>query len=615
MLVRRCLGCTSLVLAAVAGCSFNPPAAVDATASTLPTVAFADPGVMSDENSGTLSIPVALSAVADQPVTVNYAVTGGSAKPGMDFTVGGQTVTFGVGDTTASIAIDILPDGDMTELNETIILELSSPSGAELGAQIAYTVTISDHILPRVTFNTLATTGVESAQSVLVASLDKPSEGVSTVHVKLGGTASAIEDYAIVDEATVTFQNGEQVAMIAIGEVDDALDEDDETITFELVNPSANLLVGAASQSSRTLTDNDNEPTVEFTLATSTVAEDVVGGAATVEVRLSVPSGRAVTVNFDRASSSTALSPEDATVVGAPGTITFPKGQVSRTVGVTLVNDAFDEDNELVNLTLAGATNAQLGRAAHGLTITDDDATPDIRFMVATSQVMEASTDVAIAVVLTAASGRTVTAPFSVVSLGSSANDPLDYTVTTESPLTFAAGVTMQTITVNIKNDTLDEANESAIFTLGTVVNANKVAPLTHTLTITDDNDAASVVQFDSQQANGSANEGDSGTTPFTYDLVLDKASGLTVDVKIDFSGDADAGDFTAVPAVAAGSITISFAPGQTRKTITLNIIGDTADEPGLEDTIIMSIDPTVTNGTVGAVDERRHTILEEPGD
>ncbi|MEO8703748.1 MAG: Calx-beta domain-containing protein [Kofleriaceae bacterium] len=606
MFDRRSRFAVLTMLALASGCGFHSPAAVDATPSALPTVAFGAAGAGADESSGTVTVPVTLSAPADSPVTVSYQVSAaGTAMPGDDFTVGGSMVTFNVGETTQSIDVTILPDSNMTEANETIVLALASPTGAELGSPSEYTITIADHILPRVQFVQLATTAVESVQTMLAVTLDKPAEGVTTVEVKLGGTATRVEDYTIADHTVVTFQNGEQSAMVPIGEVDDALDEDEEQVTFLLENPSANVLVGAVSQASHTMTDNDDEPTVGFTATTSTLAES--GGTTTVEVRLNVPSGRQVTVNFDRANTSTAQSPQDATVTGAPGMLVFAKGQVSKTISVAVVDDTLDEDTETVNLVLSGATNAQLTGAAHSLSITDNDNPPNIAFMVATQSVTEASTDVTIAVVLSTASGKTVTAPFAAIGAGSTANDPADYTVTTASPLTFAPGTTMQLVTVNIKQDTLDEPDETATFTLGAVTNATKVAPLAHTLTIVDDNDVAPVVQFDPLQADRAIAEGDAGTTPFTYDVVLDRASGFTVDVAIAFTGDADAGDFT------ASGLPVSFAPGQTRKTITLNIIGDTQPENGSSDQIIMSIDPGLTtNATVGTVDERTHTILDD---
>ena len=477
------------VLAAVTGCQFSAPAALDAATGNQPTVAFAQAASSADEASGTLLVPVTLSAPAETAITVAYAVTGGTAIATSDFTIDGASLRFGVGDTQATIAVAILADADSTESDETIVLSLSAPTDAALGAITDHTITIADHVLPRVQFAELTSSTVESTQTLLVLSLDKPSEGVSTVRLDITGTATPVQDFTLASGTIITFQDHQQTAMVSIGEVDDALDEDDEVMTLTLAEPSANLVLGAGAHSTHTITDNDATPTVSFAVVSSSVAESA--GSVTVAVSLS------------------------------------------------------------------------------------------------------------------AASGRTVTVPFTVSS--ATATTPADFTVST-SPLTFAPGVTTQLITFSIVNDTLDEIDDAVSISLGTPTNATALAPTQHTLTILDD-DGPSTVQFDPLQADGEANEGNPPTitTNFTYDVVLNRPSGRSISVQIDFTGDADAGDFTAL------GIPVTFQPGEVRKTITLQIIADNVNEPGASDTVIMTINPAgSTNCVVGANDERRHQITDD---
>ena len=83
--------------------------------------------------------PAAISAVA-----VNYATANGTATAGLDFTATTGTLSFGVGETTKTIVIPILPDA-VDELPETFTVTLSDPiGGATLGAISAATVTITD---------------------------------------------------------------------------------------------------------------------------------------------------------------------------------------------------------------------------------------------------------------------------------------------------------------------------------------------------------------------------------------------------------------------------------------------------------------------------------------
>ena len=109
----------------------------------LPTVAFDAAASSGSETVASPLINVSLSAPATQQVTVDYAVTGGSAVSGTNYTLPAGTLTFGVGDQTLPIPISIIDDGVcMPDL--TVVITLSSPSNATLGATTQYTYTIMD---------------------------------------------------------------------------------------------------------------------------------------------------------------------------------------------------------------------------------------------------------------------------------------------------------------------------------------------------------------------------------------------------------------------------------------------------------------------------------------
>ena len=75
---------------------------------------------------------------------MNYATANGTATAGLDFTATTGTLSFGVGETSKTIVVPILPDA-VDELPETFTVTLSDPiGGATLGAISAATVTITD---------------------------------------------------------------------------------------------------------------------------------------------------------------------------------------------------------------------------------------------------------------------------------------------------------------------------------------------------------------------------------------------------------------------------------------------------------------------------------------
>jgi hypothetical protein len=106
-----------------------------------PQVAFAPITWSGNESTPAVDLPVALSMQSGQTVTVNYAVTGGTAVAGTDYNLAAGTLTFQPGDTTASIPLSILDDGQV-EADKTIEVALSSPIHATLGDNQLYTYTI-----------------------------------------------------------------------------------------------------------------------------------------------------------------------------------------------------------------------------------------------------------------------------------------------------------------------------------------------------------------------------------------------------------------------------------------------------------------------------------------
>jgi len=84
-------------------------------------------------------------------------------------------------------------------------------------------------------------------------------------------------------------------------------------------------------------------------------------------------------------------------------------------VTLTVVDDALDEANETVVLTLGTPTNATLGTTTvHTATITDNDAAPTVEFTAAAQSNGEGVATVTAIVQLSAVSGQEVTVPYTV---------------------------------------------------------------------------------------------------------------------------------------------------------------------------------------------------------
>jgi len=113
---------------------------------------------------------------------------------------------------------------------------------------------------------------------------------------------------------------------------------------------------------------------------------------------------------------------------------------------------------------------------------------PTVQFTLASQSSPVESGDLTITAQLSAVSAQNVTVPYSI---SGTATENVDYTITA-SPITIPAGRTTGTITITIKEDTVDETDETVIVTMGDPTNATKGATTVHTATIADDDGSPS---------------------------------------------------------------------------------------------------------------------------
>ncbi len=170
-------------------------------------------------------------------------------------------------------------------------------------------------------------------------------------------------------------------------------------------------------------------------------------------------------------------------------------------------------------------------------------------------------------VALSSVSSQTVSVSY--LTKGQNASDGLDFQ-TIGGRLVFAPGQMSHTIAVPIVGDTLDEFDETFALALSSPLNA----PTTRQrgiCTIRDEDPPPTVSVNDV-----SVLEGDDGTTPVNFTLVLSTASGKPISLQYGTTDvTASAGsDYIAT----VGSI--SLGPGETNKTVTVLVKGDNQNEP-----------------------------------
>ena len=215
----------------------------------------------SDEQATDLVATVTLSGQSSQTITVDYASSNGSATATSDYTAVSDTLTFDPGDLTKTILIPILHD-TVDEIDETFDISLSTPVNANISTTNgSATMTITDDDdAPTVSIADNSTTDEAAGPTNLVVTLSAASEKTITVDYDTSdGTATASSDYTA-GTGTLTFAPSETTKNIAIAVLADITDEENETVTVTLSNPSEVTIndgIGVL-----TITDDDDPPTL-----------------------------------------------------------------------------------------------------------------------------------------------------------------------------------------------------------------------------------------------------------------------------------------------------------------------------------------------------------------
>ena len=561
---------------------------------------LADPEAAEDDrtNGGRLTFRVRLNEPSDtDPTSVAYETVDGTAEAGVDYVHKAGTLTFkaGTGPETLDVAVTLLLD-DLDESNETLSLVLRS--GTETRAEATGTIIDNDgtprlsvapatveedHDAPNGTVDFRVTLAGRSSQPVTVGY----DTGIAGDTATEGTTCATGVDYIATTGGLVwaAGQTGSQTISVPI--CDDDAYEGDETFTLKLSDPLSAEFARQATTITATGTIDDDERPPSFSVADSTNAED--DGYVDFEVTLASQIDSDVTVDYETAvfisGSDRATEGADCSVTGADyddasDTVTFPAGSVSETVSVPICPDNIDEFDETFKLTLSNPSDdIPITRSTATGTIEDSDDPPDLTFQNEDVAVDEDAGTIDFVVRLGVVSGRTSAKRITVryATADGTATSPADFAAApANAALTFAPGVTSQTISLQVKNDALDEADtETFTLELSSPDNATLDSdPLTATGTINDDDDLPSLSFRRDVTASESAGS-------MTFTVVLSARSARTVEVLYSTADDtATAGaDYTALT-----SETLQFKPGDPlTKNITVEILNDVLDEADSE--------------------------------
>ena len=520
----------------------------------VPSVSLAD-AASTNENAGSTNLVASLSAASQKTITVDYATSNGTATAGADYTAATGTITFAAGVTTQNIPVAVLADAK-DEVNETVTVTLSNPSEVTLNDAVGILTITDDDNEPSISIADMTTPNETGVGRLVTLSLNAASEKTITVdYATANGTAVATNDY-VSKTGTVSFGPNEVSKTISITIVQDTIDELDETFTIGLSNPTN----AAISDNSATVTITDDEGTPTLSIADVSTADESAANL-TATVTLSGDSSQTVTVVVTSAD-GTATSGSDYTA--GTGTLTFNPGVTSQSFTIPILADTIDEENETFTVTLSSPTNAVVSTTAGigTMTITDDDASPTVSLGDLTAA--ETAGVKNLVATLSVASERSITVDFATSDFTATAG--ADYTAGTGT-ITFSPGDTTKNVPVAVLADTIDEQDETVRVTLSNPVNVT-LNDSEGILTITDNDNAPTLSIADAIIPNENA-------VVRTTTVSLSAASEKTVTVQY---ATAD-GTATAANDYISATGTLSFAPGDTSKTVPVTIVQDTLDE------------------------------------
>ena len=470
-----------------------------------------------------------------------------------------RSVSFEAGEFTATLRLHTRDDDDPGG-TEDVVLKLRDVGGYDLGTPSQATVTVRDDEIPVVTVAAVSDAVTEGMDVEFTLTLTGDVPGTLTVKYEVTETGSVLR---VPPRESGVFGAGEH--LIRMRTVDDTDDEPDAAVTLTL-QPDAAYDLGNPSEAAVAVQDDDSLSVVTVAAVVDTVTEEEA--VAFIFTREGGDRSEALRVIFtltDGTSEWTEL------VLFLPGELTHTLRPFAGRPDMQ--GNTGDESVTTLTVTLGdGGGVYDLGTPREATVLVLRDDTPPTASVAPSAAVTEGG-DLVFPVELSDASSQAVTVPYD---LGGTATEDEDYTDGGSGTVTFAPGETEKSITLGTLDDTVDEENETVEVTLQDG-DAHDLGTSVATGTITDNDGAPTVSVADVTAAEDAS---------LVFAVILSHASSRRITV-----------DYAVTPGTAAenddygGTLsgTVTFAPGEMSKSLTLDLVDDTAAEPDETLTLTLS--------------------------
>ncbi|MBB3020168.1 hypothetical protein FHR70_003249 [Microvirga lupini] len=279
------------------------------------------------------------------------------------------------------------------------------------------------------------------------------------------------------------------------------------------------------------------------------------------------------------------------------GTVTFAENETTATITIRVKADTDFETDETFSVTLSDPNGATIATGTAEGQIDNDDTTTDEILSIAATNAVQAegngpgSTIYTFTVTRQNGAGTTDVA-WSIEGLGQNGLTPDDFGATTGT-VTFANGQTEAVIQIQVTGDVRFEADELFGVRISTDKTGVQIQNATANGTIENDDlpQSFSIAATDTVKT-----EGDTGETVFTFTVTRTNSIGEAASIDYDLTGLGGSGGATSDDFVDPIEGTVTFAAGETTKTIEIRVKGDTLKERN------ESFSVTLSNPSSGSV-------------
>jgi Leucine-rich repeat (LRR) protein len=334
------------------------------------TLRFSDATYSVNEDGGSIDVIVSRTGGKDGAVTVECTSSDETATEGDDYSAVSETLNWGDQDNgDKACTVTIIDDG-IDEDNETFNMALENPTGgAEIGNQGTAVVTIVDESARKPGILQFSEAeyrvGEDGIEIVIKVERVDGSDGkISVDYATSDGTAIAGSDY-VANSGTLEWEDTNGVAQFIIVDItnDDIFEENDETFSLTLDNPTGDAEIGDPATTEVTIVDDDKNPGT-FKFSKEEYSVDESGGSININVKRVGGSDGDISVNYATSDDSTTVGSD---YTESSGVLTWTHGNsAEKTLTVDIIDDVDIEGYEIFNVTLEGYATVPV-------TIRDDD--------------------------------------------------------------------------------------------------------------------------------------------------------------------------------------------------------------------------------------------------